>query len=95
MIAVTDGAKDMLKGILTANVDNPLAVLRLTVTESGGLGLGIDVEKLNDRVVEHEGSTLLVVAEELADSLVGITLDIEDTPEGPQLAVYREPEEEL
>lgn len=91
MIAVTERAKQELKGLLSEKVDNPLAVLRLISTDQGQLGLSIDIEAPADKVVEHEGAKVLVVEPELAGSLEGVTLDVEDTPQGPRLATFREP----
>ena len=45
-----------------------------------------------DQVVEHEGTNVLVVEEKLATSLEGVTLDTQDTPEGPKLVVSQEPQ---
>lgn len=90
MIKVTDRAKEELKRILSGNADNAEASLRLTATEQGQLGLAIDVETPGDHVVEHEDSKVLLVEEGLAANLEGIVLDVEDTPEGPKLAIFRE-----
>ena len=90
MIGVTERAKQELKRILTENVDNPQAVLRLVTGEEGQLGLGIDVETKNDQVVEHEGSKVLIVENGLATSLKGITLDVEDTTEGAKLVIVKD-----
>jgi len=40
--------------------------------------------------VEHEESKVLLVEEDLADTLQGITIDIEDTPEGARLVISSE-----
>lgn len=90
MIDVTERAKQELKRILTENVDEPLAGLRLTTGESGQLGLGIDIETVGDQVVEHEGSKVLIVEKELATGLKGVTLDVEDTTEGPKLIIVKD-----
>ena len=87
MIGVTESALQELKRILFANVDMPQARLRLTARDQGELGLGIDIEMPGDQVVEHEGSKVLIVEQGLAASLGGITLDVDDTPEGPQLVI--------
>ena len=89
MIGVTDRAKQELKKLLANNVDNPLAGLRLTTNESQQLGLGIDIEREDDQVVEHDGSKVLIVEKELADSLIEVSLDVEDTPEGPKLVIAK------
>jgi Fe-S cluster assembly iron-binding protein IscA len=87
MISVTERAKKELKEILTSNVDHPSARLRLRTNDQGQLGLGIDVEMPDDEVVEYGGSSLLLVERELADSLEGIAIDVEDTDEGSQLVI--------
>ena len=40
--------------------------------------------------MEHEESKVLLVEEDLADTLQGITIDIEDTPEGARLVISSE-----
>jgi len=87
MIEVTERAREELNKILTANTDKPEACLRLTANDQGQLGLAIDEERDGDQAVEHEGSKLLLVEKDLADSLQGITIDIEDTPEGARLVI--------
>lgn len=89
MIGVTDRAKKELKKILTDKADNPQAVLRLIAREQGELGLGIDIQTPEDQVMEHEGSKVLVVADNLAKSLKGVTIDVEDTPQGRQLVIVK------
>lgn len=87
MIGVTERAKSELKILLQNNVDNPQACLRLKADEQGQLGVGIDVEMPGDKTVEYEGTTLLVVAQELADNLVNVAIDVRDTEEGSQLVI--------
>jgi len=88
MIEVTEHAKQELKKILSSKVDNPLAGLRLiTSGPRGQFGFSIDVEMPGDRVVEYEGSKVLLVEDELATRLKGNTLDIEDTADGPGLVL--------
>ena len=93
MLSVTESAKQKLKEMLSDKVEDPQQSLRLTANTSGQLGLSIDMEATGDQVVEHEGSKVLLVEEELATRLEGITLDTEDTPEGPKLAIRRESKE--
>ena len=87
MIAVTEPAKKVLKNILRNRVDNHFAYLRLTSPERGQLGLGIDIEQPGDEAVEYEGDKLLLVERALAERLDGVMLDIDETPEGPELVV--------
>ena len=87
MIDVTDCARQELKRILSSNVDNSYARLRLIARDQGCFGLGIDVELPGDEVVEYEGSGLLLVEHELAVSLKGVTIDVDDTPDGTQIVI--------
>ena len=87
MIDVTERARQELRRILSEKVDMPQARLRLIAKRQGNLGLGIDIEAQGDQVVEYEGSKVLIIEPGLATSLKGVTLDIEDTPEGPELVI--------
>jgi len=87
MIGVTERAKEELREILANNVDHPDACLRLRVNDQGQLGLGVDIEKPGDEIVEYEGSKLLLVEQGLADNLEGIAIDVEDSNEGSQLVI--------
>lgn len=89
MLTVTQSAKELLKDKLVAHTDDPETGLRLTV-EAGQLGLVLDREQEGDQVVEHEAAKVLLVAPELAPVVDGITLDVQDTAEGPKLVVSRE-----
>jgi len=90
MIGVTERAREELKRVLTANTDESEACLRLTANDQGQLGLAIDMEREDDHVVEHDDSKVLLVEKELADALEGVTIDVEDTPEGARLVISSE-----
>ena len=94
MISVTERAKQELKRMLSDNVDDPQAGLRLTTGDAGQLGLGIDIEMLEDHVVKHDGSKVLIVEPGLAVSLEGLILDVEDTADGPKLVIAKQSEEQ-
>ncbi len=87
MIKVTERARQELKKILTDKVDWPGARLRLIDRGQGNLGLGIDIEAPGDQVVEHDGLKILVVESKLAANLSGVTLDVDDSPEGSELVL--------
>ena len=89
MLTVTEGAKQLLKGILTAHSDDPEMGVRLTSDPQGQLGLVLDKEQPDDQVVEHQGVKALLVASELAPALEEVTLDVQDTDDGPKLVVHR------
>lgn len=85
MIEVSDVAKKELKRMLSENTTDPAVVLRLTASEEGGLGLILDNEAAGDNVFKHEGISVLVIENELAGVLNGVSIDMEDTAEGPML----------
>ena len=90
MLTVTEGAKQLLKGILTSHSDDPEVAVRLSFNPSGEFGIMLDREAEGDQVVEHQGSKVLLMASELAPVVEGITLDVQDTPEGPKLTMSKE-----
>jgi Fe-S cluster assembly iron-binding protein IscA len=87
MLNITENAKRELKRILDTSVEMPQARLRLCDRGGGELGLGIDIEFAEDRVVEYEGSRILVIESRLASKLDDITLDIDETSAGPELVI--------
>lgn len=88
MLTVTESAKQLLKETLQAHTDDPEVGLRLSPGEPGQqLGIVLDREAKGDQVVEHEGAKVLLVPSELAPALDGVTLDIQDTADGPKLVV--------
>ena len=94
MINVTENAKEELKRISTEAVDQPESKLRLVASQEGQLGLIVDSEREGDQLVEHQGSTVLVVGQELSAALEGIGIDCQDTDGGPRLVLVRgNPEE--
>ena len=91
MLKVTDRAKQRLKELLASvGGQGREFSLRLVIDPPGRLGLVPGREGYGDQVVEHEGTTVLLIADEVLPALDGMTLDLEDTPEGPKLAVRRE-----
>jgi Fe-S cluster assembly iron-binding protein IscA len=90
MLAVTESAKGLLKEILTAHSDDPEMGVRLVLDPQKKLGLVLGKEEPGDQVVEHQGSKVLLVASDLAPALEEVTLDVEDTDDGPKLVVQKE-----
>jgi len=87
MLSVTEGACRELKRMLSEKVDWPGARLRLIDRGEGVLGLGIDIELSGDKIIEYEGTRVLIVESDLATKLKGITLDIDDSPAGAELVI--------
>jgi len=94
MVGVTKAGLSELKKILDEHTDNDQAGLRLTADQSGTLGLIIDVETAEDHVLEHEGSKLLIIEQNLATSLEGITIDVDETPDGRRLVMTKKPSDQ-
>jgi len=90
MINVTERARQELRRILSETVDMPQARLRIMDRGQGELGLGLDIEALGDHIVEYEGLKVLVVEPGLAANLKGVTLDVDDTVEGPEMVICYE-----
>lgn len=100
MLKVTERAKEELKKTLTATVDEPKACYRLLINppckcglpdcDASQFGLSIGMPMPGDYTVEHEGSILLVMGQILAADLEDIIMDIDDTPEGPMLVIFKE-----
>lgn len=87
MITVTESAKEELKRLWSANVDDPEVGFRLTPVAIGEYHLVPDREKEGDFVVEHEGAKVLLVDEKLARVLEGVTVFYRELASGPCLVV--------
>jgi hypothetical protein len=87
MITVTTRAKDALLQIrAAANIEVPEIAMRLEPEESG-FGLAPDTQKPGDQVVEFAGTTVLLVDDELAEDLTGVTIDSHTTDAGVRLVI--------
>jgi len=87
MLEVSERAREELKKALDANTSDPEQGLRLTVTGVDQLGLGIDVERPGDQIYEHEGAKVLMVDSNMAEMVSELSLDIQETEEGPKLMI--------
>lgn len=85
MIEITDAARAELKRILNENSQDPSQLLRLTAGPEGSLGLIIDSAAEGDSIFEHEGIRVLAIEQDLAAMMNGVSMDVEDTEEGPML----------
>jgi Fe-S cluster assembly iron-binding protein IscA len=90
MLNVTERAKQELRGLLMANAYSPETGLRLTFGTEGQFGVTLDKERADDQMIEYEGAKVLLVTKELANILEKTTIDVEDTPEGARLAMFKE-----
>jgi len=53
----------------------------------GIFGFGIDIDLPGDKIVEYQGVKVLNVEHTLANSIKGMTIDVDDTPEGVELVI--------
>lgn len=88
MLIVTEDAMRYLKELLLAHTNDPEAGVRLT-GRSGQLGVVLGKAAEGDQVVEHDGFKVLLVGRELSGTLDGVTLDVQDTPDGKRLVVSK------
>ena len=87
MVTITARAKDTLLQLRAqANMDDPELGLRLEADNSI-LGLFPDWQKPGDQVVEVAGATVLLIADDLADALTGVTIDSQTTDDGTQIVI--------
>lgn len=97
MVTVTEDAKTMLDKIIDKvlekvqqpEIDRNKIGLRL-VLQDDGLGLGIDLPREGDQVVERNGNPVLLVDRDTDLLLDGATVGTEDTPEGKKLTISRD-----
>ncbi len=91
MVKVTESARGLLKDVLASHSDNPEMSIRLIENpeKAHGLGLTLDKHEQEDQVIEHEGTKVLLIAPELAPKVEEVTLDVQNTTDGPKLAVNR------
>ena len=89
MLTVTEDARELLKEILAANSDDPDMGLRLIVDEEKQVKMALGGEEEGDQVIEHQGTKVLMVPSELISVFEGITLDVEQSEEGPKLVVQK------
>lgn len=85
MLAVTDEAKDLLRGI----EPHTEGVLRLEALDSGELGFVSGPAQSGDQVVQEQGESLLHIAAPISDRYDGHELDRVEGPQGPQFTITR------
>ena len=89
MLAVTDPAKELLRGVDVPGDE----VLRLDPQDDGRLTFVAGPPRMDDQVVERLGHEILHIAGPVSRELDGHSLDRIETPEGPRLTIVRPNEE--
>ena len=86
MLTLTTEAGAHLAEMLTQAGAPDEAAVRLLVSDEG-VALAADSPKPDDTTFEHDGRTVLVMEQSVADALSERTIDVRDTPEGKSLAI--------
>lgn len=78
MISISVPAATALLGSLQASGIEPERGLRLTKEEGERLTLCLDIPGDNDRVIKHEGSTLLIIDNDMEKDVGDALIDIDE-----------------
>ena len=78
MVNVTERAKERLKELLEMRTEDASVGLRLELTPTGELAVFLDQERADDQVVEHQGAAVLLVGQEIAQSVEDTTIDCDE-----------------
>jgi hypothetical protein len=88
MILVSELAKTVLLESLQVSGVPPDQGLRLRVGASGFL-LETDQPTQQDRIIQHEGATVVIVDAGIESAIGDAIIDVADSPEGPELVFRR------
>ena len=86
MLQITEPAAEQLAQMLSES-DAPDDVAIRLVVDGEGVALRLDNVREGDTTFDHDGGTVLVLDEEAAELLASRSLDVEETEQGPQLAL--------
>jgi Fe-S cluster assembly iron-binding protein IscA len=76
MLYVTDQALAALSAVREDSEANEGESVLLYLEEDGSLGLALAEIEEGDNVIEQDGKVVVIVAEDLAEALDGMTLDV-------------------
>ena len=88
MIQVTERARETFKNKLEDLIERPGVMLRIGSTDSG-LEIFPDTLKHDDRIVEHDGRAVLLIDQEVSETLADTTIDVEEHADGARVVVWR------
>ena len=88
MIQVTERARETFKNRLEDLSERPGVMLRLGRTDSG-LGIFPDTLKDDDQIIEHDGRAVLLINQEVSETLADTTIDVEEHADGAHFVVRR------
>lgn len=87
MVNVTERAKEKLKELLETKAGDASVGLRLDRTPSGEFAVFPDRERADDQVVEHQGAVVLLVGQEIAETVGDTTIDCEEAGPSARLVI--------
>jgi len=88
MIQVTERARETFKSKLDHMIESPGLSLRIGRTDSG-LGVFPDTVKDDDQIIEHDGRPVLLIDQEISETLADTTIDVEEHADGAHFVVRR------
>ena len=78
MLHITNDAKRICSATIRQMVgEGAVKCLRL-IKQDDGASISIEVPRSGDQIVEHRGLAVLAIPEAVAQSLAGMTLDVND-----------------
>jgi Fe-S cluster assembly iron-binding protein IscA len=86
MVIVTERAKEKLRELLEPVIEDTSVGLRLELTPSREFAVYPDRERMGDQVVEHQGTVVLLVGQEMAQTVEDTTIDCDEGP-NPRLVI--------
>jgi Fe-S cluster assembly iron-binding protein IscA len=88
MIQVTERARETFKNKLEDLIERPGVMLCIGSTDSG-LEIFPDTLKDDDQIIEHDGRAVLLIEQEVAETLADTTIDVEEHADGAHFVVRR------
>jgi Fe-S cluster assembly iron-binding protein IscA len=92
MIQVTERARETFKTRLEDLIERPDVMLRIGRTDAG-LGVFPDTLKDDDQIIEHDGRAVLLIDQEVSETLADTTIDVEEHADGARFVVRRQSDE--
>jgi Fe-S cluster assembly iron-binding protein IscA len=87
MLTITEAAGTYLTQILH-NAEPPQnATIRMVPVQTGNLALQFDSTRPGDTTFDHNGKTVLILDEQVAQTLVNSTLDVQQADQGAKLVL--------
>ena len=88
MIQVTERARETFKTTFEDLIQGPGVMLRIGSTDSG-LEIFPDTLKDDDQIIEHDGRAVLLIDQEVSETLADTTIDVEEHADGARFVVRR------